>query len=1108
MLDISLDGRAVVRVDDLAGQNQGFELWLDGAYHGNAEMVDAGPCSASRINRLTAKLGSERLSTWLTADAELNPCSINFAPDWSLSGAETAHLYGTDDASVTAVYHCPIQGEHLAAIAGETYAFSLRGALHRCNGWISLSFFDKSGKALDTFEAEISTDAEGGRHLSNYAKVVLVARAPKRAVSMSAKVHKGPTVVGEDSFLFFTKPCLTRGEEAQTNHDSSAVFAPETTLEIFSVPPEKIQLQYITSPLPEEVEGATGTIEVVDIQTGLRFPIPATTRPVTRVHVHGLEGAVLVGHIMAIAEETEALNLALWVDGRLSEVSSIAMPHMWDSLRVPLPQSACDGLPHLFQVKDADDGSLYSQFEDFGPASLTPWYALQIHAGPPLPFERAPAASNRYKALRNGIQALLSAAEGKSAQELAANLQTLATAHELVVGGFERVRSDFPCLAFPKVAAPKVTVVIPVHNKFEVTYNCLAGLLLGTNKASFDVVIVDDGSKDRTHKLGEFAENITTVRNEVALGFVGACNRGAAEAKGEFIVFLNNDTEVTSGWLDELLFVFDTFDGVGLAGSKLLYADGRLQEAGGIVWETGDPWNYGRGGNASDPKYCYTREVDYLSGASVMISRSLWHELGGFSSEFAPAYFEDTDLAFKVKAAGKKVVFAPFSVVYHFEGLSNGTDSNASEGLKRFQEINRPKFKRKWRALFKNNGKVGVDVDLAKDRNVARRAAMFDLDTPRLDNDAGSYAAIQEIRLLQSLGFKVTFVPTNLAYLGRHTELMQRIGVEVIYSPFYRSAEDFIAARGGEFDLFFLTRHQVARQLSDVIRAAAPNVPIVCNIADLHFLRALREASLSTPHENQLAEIAHQRDLELEALSKTDLILTYSTIEQSVITSHRLGQSKVALLPWVVEPVKPVRGFAEREGLAFLGGFRHPPNVDAVQYFVREVMPGLRERLPGVPFRIYGSSIPAELQTLAADDVIFEGHVADIATVFDHCRVFVTPLQYGAGVKGKVLDCLAAGVPAVLSPVAGEGLPIRNGVDAMIAQRPAEWVDAIASLYVDEKRWSEMSSAMLGLAKRAYSFQGGQKIMQSALDAVELYTVGDASALFATISRPALVGLI
>ena len=167
---------------------------------------------------------------------------------------------------------------------------------------------------------------------------------------------------------------------------------------------------------------------------------------------------------------------------------------------------------------------------------------------------------------------------------------------------------------------------------------------------------------------------------DTSLGFVRGCNKGADRARGEYVVFLNNDTEPAFKWLDELVESFALFDRVGLAGSKLLYPDGRLQEAGGIVWKNGNPWNYGRLANPFDPRFSYTRQADYLSGAAVLIPTKLWKAVGGFSDEFAPAYFEDTDLAFKVREAGYKTLLVATSIVYHFEGVTSGTD--VSSGAK------------------------------------------------------------------------------------------------------------------------------------------------------------------------------------------------------------------------------------------------------------------------------------------------------------------------------------------------------------------------------------------------------------------------------------------
>ena len=735
-----------------------------------------------------------------------------------------------------------------------------------------------------------------------------------------------------------------------------------------------------------------------------------------------------------------------------------------------LPAEVCDGLPHAFEVMV--DETVVARLATVTPFTLTPAATLQDYAGKGLRGRLSVVAATRYAALAERL------AEAPDA-ETAANY---AVAHRFLVEGAARVgltRSYMP-LVLPVSDTPQVSIVIPVHNKFDYTYRCLASLALMPVRTSFEVVLVDDGSTDQTVDVASLMRGVRVVRHDEAKGFVHACNAGAAAARGDFVLLLNNDTEVTPHWLDRLVEPFALFDDVGLVGGKLVFGDGRLQEAGGVVWNNGTAWNYGRLGNPRDPRYNYLREADYCSGACIVVPAALWRELEGFDETFAPAYYEDTDLAFRVRAAGKRVLYQPLAEILHFEGISNGLD--LTTGFKRFQAINEPKFVARWSAALADHGDAGSRGARDLDRTYARHALVIDIEVPQPDRSAGAHAAIQEIRLLQSLGYRVTFLPLNLAYLGKYSDLLASLGVECALAPFALSAEEFLEARSGEFDLAYITRYSVAEAMIAAVRRHNPGAPIVFNNADLHFLRAIRDAIDAGSEAGQLADAETVRDAELAVIEAADLTLSYNVVEHAVIQSHTMGRAKVALCPWVVESRAEAPGYLERHGIAFLGGYRHPPNRRAVEFFVAEVMPELRRRRPGATFHIYGSSVPPEFAKLAAEDVVIEGFVESVDQALDRARVFVAPLLSGAGIKGKVLEALASGIPSVLSPIAAEGIGIRDGLEALIADSPQAWADAILALYDDPRRWTEVGAAGRRYVGEHHSFARGREIMRRAFE--------------------------
>ena len=250
---------------------------------------------------------------------------------------------------------------------------------------------------------------------------------------------------------------------------------------------------------------------------------------------------------------------------------------------------------------------------------------------------------------------------------------------------------------------------------------------------------------------------------------------------------------------------------------------------------------------------------------------------------------------------------------------------------------------------------------------------------------------------------------------------------------------------------------------------------------------AMDSTSLRSRTSPGLSTAMATRAAELEVMRKVDVTLSYSDTEAAVILSHNLDSSKVMRCPWVVEVQDEPPPFAARSGIAFLGGFQHAPNEEAVRAFVDEIMPKLRLASPGLKFHVYGSHIGDSIRRLASDDVVIEGYVETVEDVYNRHRIFIAPLRSGAGLKGKVGGALAAGAPTIMTTVAAEGVGVSRGVEAIVVDAPDDWVEAIVALDRDEAKWTEMSARGRRFARENYSFERGVETMRAALAAAGVY---------------------
>ena len=631
---------------------------------------------------------------------------------------------------------------------------------------------------------------------------------------------------------------------------------------------------------------------------------------------------------------------------------------------------------------------------------------------------------------------------------------------------------------------PRASIIIPVYNKLEYTAACLRSIAAEAGQTPFEVIVVDDCSSDATPDFLARCRGLEVVRNAANSGFIASCNAGAARARGEFLVFLNNDTTLTAGWLEALLATFEDFAKVGIVGARLVYPDGRLQEAGGIIFADASGWNYGRGESPDEPQYQFAAEADYVSGACLAIPRDLFAELDGFDRHYAPAYYEDTDLCFRIRQRGLRVMCQPLCTVIHHEGVSSGTDE--SSGTKRYQAVNREKFLERWQDALTRQPPHLIDSERSDPVRRARfhrargRALLIDATTPMPDHDSGSVRFTALLELMVEQGWLVSFMPQNLAWEGRYSSTLQSLGVEVLTAPAVSSAENWLRAYGADLDLVLVSRHYVLEPLLKLIREHCPRARLVFDTVDLHFLREQRQAELGGSEAMQAAA-ARTRRIELGMMNASDLTLVVSPVEQELL-ADLVPEADVRVLSNIHTVHGRRQDWAQRRDLMFVGGFQHPPNIDAAEWLIDDIFPRIRAELPGVRLHLIGSRMPAALREKARDGVIMHGFVEDLGPYLNGCRLSLAPLRYGAGVKGKVNQAMAWGLPVVATTCAAEGMFLVHGEDVLMADDGAAFAAEVIRAYSDEQLWLQLSEGGLANVEQYFSRAAAGRVVSALLN--------------------------
>ena len=621
-------------------------------------------------------------------------------------------------------------------------------------------------------------------------------------------------------------------------------------------------------------------------------------------------------------------------------------------------------------------------------------------------------------------------------------------------------------IGFPQPAQPDVSVVICVFNQYDLTMQTLLHLS-GSTGVSFEVILIDNASIDHIRDIENLVSGLRLIRNPSNVGFLRATNQGIEAARGRHVLLLNNDVVLPPNALRMAVqrLDLDAEDGdaasastrIGAVGGKVVRTHGQLQEAGCILFSNGSALGYGRDADPFDPEYGFVRDVDYCSGVFLMVRRSLLLELGGLDIDYAPAYYEETDLCVRIWKAGYRVIYDPSVVIVHLEFGSSRNPDAPRALMRRNREI----FFSKHSDWLSTKQLPNLRTSVNGRSATRRKRVLFIEDTiPYRHLGSGFVRAADVVASMVTLGLDVTVFPLNL----NPTPADPREGfdetVELLWDRDLRDANRLLLERESFYDYVWVCRAHNLHRLASVLGSGEWGPFLHAHVVlDTEALACNRDAGLAALEGRSFrVDQALRRELRQSYVARDICCVNAAERDQlgaaGLQNVHMLGHAMVA---------RPTpSGFNQRRDILALGSLYHAetPNFDGLRWFLAEVWPLVLEQLADARLLIAGFTAPDldVAQLLSGPRVIHLGFVADTVTLYDEARVFLAPTRFAAGIPYKVHEAASFGLPVMATALIADQLAWQPGRDiaAWPSDAPAGFADALVRLYADPDHWEEI----------------------------------------------------
>jgi O-antigen biosynthesis protein len=600
---------------------------------------------------------------------------------------------------------------------------------------------------------------------------------------------------------------------------------------------------------------------------------------------------------------------------------------------------------------------------------------------------------------------------------------------------------------------PVISIVLVFFNQAALSLACLKSIK-SFAEIPYQLIIVDNNSTDDTSIILSRIKGATIIKNKKNLHFIHACNQAIPYLKPAYTLFLNNDVELLPHSVKHAYEQISSKENCGAIGAKIIQADGKLQEAGSIIWSDGTCVGYGRGKSPQLREFNFKRSVDYCSAAFLLTRTELFKKHGGFDSVFEPAYYEETDYCLWLQEKGYQVVYHPQIAVRHFE-FGSGSMKDAM-----------PIIERNHKTFYKKNKIQLANHQPSEESNIAlarfaasqhyrKRILYVDARIPHLDYGAGFPRSNSIVNIIANLNFYLTIYPIHHSDEHSWEERYRDIdhSTEIISSNGFEGFKAHFSSWLHYYDYLWISRAHDLKALKKFLSNCDFKGKIIYDSEAIYAERKINKMKLEG-HKLSQIQIQSMIGIEIKQADFADKIITVSETDALKFKTH--GIKNTTTLGHYLKVKSKGNSFESRKDLLFVGNLDHndSPNVDSILWFTDQVWPILKSKIPELKLHVIGSFNSEKISKLKTDGVQFHGRVRDLTNYYNSCRIFIAPTRFAAGIPYKIHEAASYHLPVVATKLLGLQLRWRDEHELILSEVNAHnFAEACLKIYDDKILW-------------------------------------------------------